>query len=87
MTKIQSVVLSDSSAAACFVVSPDDKQLVVGDTRGEIRLVQMDDFSTQRVLNTRGGSPSNPVLSLACDPNCRVLACGLDDGTVELHTL
>jgi WD40 repeat protein len=86
MTKTQSVVIP-SLRPKCFAVSPDNKQLVVGDARGRIRLVQIDDFTTQKALNTRGGSSSNPVLSLTFDPTCRVLACGCDDGTVQLHTL
>jgi WD40 repeat protein len=87
MTKTQSVVLSDFNAAACFAVSPDSKHLVVGDTSGRIRLVRTDDFSSQRALDARGRSSSNRVLSFTFDPTCRVLACGRDDGTLQLHTL
>jgi WD40 repeat protein len=88
MTKTQSVVIPDFSAASCFaVVSPNSKQLVVGDNMGRIRLFQTDDFSIQRDINTRRGSSSKDVWSLAFDPTCRVLAFGYRDGTVELRTL
>jgi hypothetical protein len=77
MTKTQSVVMPGFSAT-CFAVSPDSKQLVVGDIRmGIIRLVQTDDFSVQRDLYTRGGSSNMAVLSAAFDPACRVLAKSL----------
>jgi WD40 repeat protein len=87
MTKTQSVVISDFSAASCFVVSPDSKQLVLGDTRGRFRLVQIDDFSIQKDLKARGGSSSLAVFSLAFDPTSRVLAFGCRDGRLELRTL
>ena len=88
MTKSQSVVMPGVQAM-CFAVSPDSKQLVVGDYRGRIRLVQTDDFSIQRALDIRGtSSMSNAaVLSASFDPTCRVLAFGCSDGTVELRTL
>jgi WD40 repeat protein len=87
MTKTQSVVIPDFSAACCFAVSLDSKQLIVSDTRGRIRLVQIDDFSNQRDLKTRGGSSSVAVFSVAFDPTCRVLAFGCRDGRLELRTL
>jgi WD40 repeat protein len=86
MTKTQSVFIPDFSTA-CFALSPDSKQLAVGNAMGSIRVVQADDFSIQRVLKAIRGSPSNPVLSLAFDPSGRVLACGYFDGTVELRAL
>ena len=72
MTKTQSLVMPDFNVypATCFAVSPDSKQLVIGGLRGEIRLVQADDFSIRRDLDTRG----EPVQSIAFDPTCRVLA-------------
>ena len=87
MTKTQSVVMPGMRRALCFSVSPDSEQLAVGYYRGNIRLVQSDDFSIQRDLNLRGESSNAAVLSVAFDPNCRVLACGYRDGTVELRTL
>jgi WD40 repeat protein len=87
MTKIQTVCIPGFSAA-CLAVSPDSKQLVVGNTRGRIRLVQIDDFSIQKDLVPRGVSSSTTVLSLAFDPTCRgVLALGCRDGLLDLLTL
>jgi WD40 repeat protein len=86
MTKTQTVVMPDFSAA-CFAVSPDSKHLVVGDHTGRIRLLQTDDLSIRRDLDTRGGSSNIPVSSVALDPTCRVLAFGRSDGRLELRTL
>jgi WD40 repeat protein len=86
MTKTQSVVIPDFNAH-CLAMSPDSKQLAVGDRWGRIRHLQAADFSIQKVVNAMRGSFRNPVLSLAIDPTCRVLAFGYRDGTVALCTL
>jgi WD40 repeat protein len=87
MTKTQTVCMPGFSAA-CLAVSPDSKQLVVGDTRGRIRLVQIDDFGIEKDLVPRAASSSTTVLSLAFDPTCRgVLALGCRDGLLDLLTL
>jgi hypothetical protein len=84
-TKIQSVVMVPGVTAACFAVTPDSKQLIIGDDRGGIQLLQLlqaDDFSIQpatRVLPA--------VLSVAFDPTCRFLAVGCQYGTLELRSL
>jgi WD40 repeat protein len=83
-TKIQSLV-NCGVTAACFAVTPDSKQLIIGDDRGGIQLLQLlqaDDFSIQpatRVLPA--------VLSVAFDPTCRFLAVGCQYGTLELRSL
>ena len=55
MTKTQSLVMPDF-ATTCFAVSPDSKQLVVGnvvdDDMGGIRFFQAGDLSIQRDLDT-----------------------------------
>jgi WD40 repeat protein len=85
MTKTQSVVIPDVSfGAACFALSPDSKQLVLGTQMGGSRLFQSDDFSIQRDLVPRGVSS---IFYAAFDPTCRVLAFGSSDGIVELRTL
>jgi WD40 repeat protein len=90
MTKIQSVVVS-GFIVSCFALSPDSKQLVIGDIKGRIRLLQTDDFSIQRDLNTGRGEPqptsNEPVWCVAFDPTCRVLAFGCRDGRLVLRTL
>ena len=86
MTKTQSVLIPGMSAC-CFAVSPDSKQLVVGDYMGRIRLVPTDDLSNQSELNTRRRSSKTAVFSVAFDPTCRVLAFGCRDGSLELRTL
>jgi WD40 repeat protein len=86
MTKTQSVVMPNFTAIRA-AVSPDSKQLVVGDYTGRIRLLQADDFSIQRDLDTRGEGADMPAWSVAIDPTCRVLAVGYRDGRLELRTL
>jgi WD40 repeat protein len=82
MTKTQSVVMPGVNAT-CFALSPDSRQLFVGDYyTGSIRLVQTDDFSIQRDLDTRG-----ELENVAFDPTGRVLAYGCRDGTLELRAL
>jgi hypothetical protein len=82
MTKTQSVVMPGFNAA-CFAMSPDSKQLIVGDCyTGRIRLVQTDDFSIQRDLDARGESEH-----VAFDPTGQVLAFGCYGGMLELRTL
>jgi WD40 repeat protein len=90
MTKTQFVMPHFTST--CFAVSPNRKILIVGDNMGRIRLLQADDFSVQRDLDSRGKS-SEPewgsnvaVVSVALDPTFQVLACCCD-GTVVLRTL
>ena len=83
MTKTQSIVMP-GMRASCFAMSPDSKQLVFSDYRGNIRLLQTDDFSLQRDLHPREESSSR---SVTFDPTCRVLACGHLDGTLELRCL
>jgi WD40 repeat protein len=51
MTTTQSVVVP-GFVAACVAVSPDGKQLVYGGDNGRIQLLQTDDFSIQRDLDT-----------------------------------
>jgi hypothetical protein len=84
-TKTQSVFMP-SLRAACVAVSPDSKQLVVGESRGRIRLLHTDDFNVQRDLDTGGEVQVRAVLYVAFDPTCRVLAwcCG---GRLQLQTL
>jgi WD40 repeat protein len=84
MTKTQSIVMPDLFAT-CFAVSPDSKQLVVVCSRGRIRLLQTDDFSIQRDLDTTGEGKA--VCSVAFDPTCRILAIGYHDGSLELRRL
>ena len=88
MTKTQSVVMPDFKAS-CFAMSPDSRQLVVGDRMGRIRLVQVDDFSIQRDLNTTRGRPSDDLIwCVAFDPTCRVVAFGCRGSKgLELLTL
>jgi WD40 repeat protein len=84
MTKTQSVVMPGFTAA-WVAVSPDSKQLVVVCSRGRIRLLQTDDFSIQRDLDTTGEGTA--VCSVAFDPTCRILAIGYQDGSLELRSL
>jgi WD40 repeat protein len=84
MTKTQSVVMPGFFATR-VAVSPDSKQLVVVDRRGRIRLLQTDDFSIQRDVDTTG--EANAVCSVAFDPTCRVLAFAYQDGRLELRSL
>jgi WD40 repeat protein len=71
----------------------DTKQLVVGDRNGRIRILQTEDFSIQPDLDPSGevrAMPppvASPVVSVAFDPACRVLAIGCCDGRFELRTL
>jgi WD40 repeat protein len=83
MTKTGSVVRPGVNAT-CFAMSPDSKQLVVGDHGGAIRFVQTDNFAIRTCLHRRGRW-SDPD-SVAYDPTCRVLAFGYRDGTFELRT-
>jgi WD40 repeat protein len=85
MTKTQSVAMPGFIATACFAVSPDSKQLVVVDRKGRIRLLQADDFSIQRDMDTTGEAKA--VNSVAFDPTCRFLAFGCDNGGIELRSL
>ena len=87
MTMTRSVIIPDVSAASCFAVSPDSKLLAISGRMCGIRLVQTNDFSIQRDLDTRRGSSDKAVLSAAFDPTCQVLAFGCRDGTVELRNL
>jgi WD40 repeat protein len=68
----------------CSAFSPDSKLLVLGGVYGRSRLLQTDDFSIQRDLNT---TSNEPVWLVAFDPTCRVLAFGGRDGRLELRTL
>jgi WD40 repeat protein len=85
MTKTQSVVMPGCNATTCVAVSPDSKQLVYGFSNGRIRLLQTDDFSIQRDLDTTG--EANAISSVAFDPTCQVLAFGHADGRLELRSL
>jgi WD40 repeat protein len=84
-TMAQSVVMPGFTAT-CFAVTSDSKQLAVGGHRGRIRLLQIDDFSIQRDVDTTG---ELRVSTVAIDPTCRVLAfhCSGDGGRLELRTL
>jgi WD40 repeat protein len=84
MTKTQSVVIP-GCIAACVAVSPDSKQLVFGDYKGTIQLLQTDDLSIQRDLDTTGEAKA--LCSVAFDPTCRVLAFGYHGGELELRSL
>jgi WD40 repeat protein len=87
-TKIQSVVMVPGVTAACFAVTPDSKQLIIGDHRGKIRLLQTCDLDIQRDLDPRGEVLAMPgVWSVAFDPACRFLAVGCDEGRLELRSL
>ena len=86
MTKNQSIVMPGFDAA-CSALSPNSKQLLVGDDKGGIRLVQTDDFSIQRDLTTREACSSIAVWALAFDPTSRVIACGYLEGILELRSL
>jgi WD40 repeat protein len=93
MTKSQSVALPDFFVTDSGVasVSPDSKTLVHGNAQGRIRLLQIDDFSIQRDLNTRRGPPmttiEEKVQCVAFDPTCRVFVMGGHVGRLELWTL
>jgi WD40 repeat protein len=82
ITKTQAVVMPDFTASHIAVTS-DSKQLVVGDRKGRIRLLQTCDLSIQRDLNPA----IPPVWSVAFDPTCRFLAVGCADGGLHLRTL
>jgi WD40 repeat protein len=84
MTKTQSVVMP-GFIATHLAVSPDSKQLVVVGRKGRIRLLQTDDFSIQRDMDTTGEAKA--VCSSAFDPTCRFLAVGYQDGRLELRSL
>jgi WD40 repeat protein len=86
MTMTHSVVIP-GCIAACVAVSPDSKELVIGDHKGRIRLFQTDDFSIQRDMDTTGAATAQAVRSAAFDPTCRFLAVGCQDGRVELRSL
>jgi WD40 repeat protein len=90
MIKSQSVVIP-GFASVCSAFSPDSKQLVLGGTQGQIRLLPTDDFRIQRDLNTRGGGPARTlngrIRCVAFDPTCRFLAFGGEYGRVALRTL
>jgi WD40 repeat protein len=87
MTKTQSVFIP-GVRATCFALSPDGKQLVIGDHNGRIRLFQdADHFSIHKDLVPRGIASSTTVLSAAFDPTCRVLALACQDGRLDLRTL
>jgi WD40 repeat protein len=81
MTK---TVVMPGFTADWVAVSPDSKQLVVGDDDGRIRLIQTDTLSTQRALRTTGKGKA--VCCVAFDPTCRVLAFGCHGG-LELRSL
>jgi WD40 repeat protein len=84
ITKTQSVVMPGFTAT-CFGLSPDSKQLVVGDYTGRIRLLQAEDLNIQRDIDTKGEVMS--ISSVAFGPTCRVLAFGCRDGRLELRSL
>jgi WD40 repeat protein len=86
MTKTQSIVMP-GFIPSCFAVSPDSKQLVVVGSRRKIRLLQTDDFSIQKDMDTTGEAPAHTVCSTAFDPSCRFLAVGGQDGSLELRSL
>jgi WD40 repeat protein len=84
MTKTQSVVMP-GFITACLAFTPDSKQLVVGDHKGRIRLLQADDLSIQRDMDVTGEAEG--VCSAAFDPTCRILAVGCREGRLELRGL
>jgi hypothetical protein len=84
MTKTKSVIMP-GFIAAFVAVSLDSKQLVVVDTQGRIRLVQTDDFSIQRDMDTTG--EANVVCYAAFDPTCQFLAVRCQDERLELRSL
>jgi WD40 repeat protein len=84
MTKTQSAVMP-GFIVACVALSPDSKKLVYGDIKGRIQLLQTDDFSIQRGLDT--AAEAKEVCTVAFDPTCSVLAFGCDDGRLELRSL
>jgi hypothetical protein len=84
MTKTQSVVMP-RFLAAHVAVSPDSKQLVVGDHKGT-QLLQTDALSIQRDLDPTGAEATS-LRSVASDPACQVLAFGCQDGRLELRSL
>jgi WD40 repeat protein len=84
MTKTQSVVMPDFTAN-CVAVSPDSRQLVVGDLNGRIQLLQTEDFSIHRDMDTTGEAKA--VCAVAFDPTCRVVAFGYHDGRLELRSI
>jgi WD40 repeat protein len=86
MTKTGSVIRPGVNAT-CFAMSPDSKQLVVGDHSGGIRFVRTDNFASRTCLHRRGRASNPEAISVAYDPTCRVLAFGYRNGTFELRTL
>jgi WD40 repeat protein len=84
MAKTQSVVMP-GFLAACVAMSPDSKQLVIGDYTKRIRLLQTADLSIQRDLDPIGAVTS--LSSVAFNPTCRALALGCNDGRLELRSL
>jgi WD40 repeat protein len=88
MIKSQSVAIPGLDCL-CSGVSLDSKQLVLYDANGRFRLLQTDDFSIQRYLNTRRGPPfrKETVRCIAFDPTCRVLAIGSHDGRFQLRNI
>jgi WD40 repeat protein len=84
MTETQSVVMPGCNAT-CVAVSPDSKQLVHGGDNGRIQLLQVDDFSIQRDLDTT--AEAKAVCSVAFDPTCQFLAIGYRNGGLELRSL
>ena len=87
MTKTPQSVVMPGFTTACFAVSPDGKHLVYGRDDGRIKLLQTDDFSIQRDMDTTGAATAQAVRSAAFDPTCRFLAVGCQDGRVELRSL
>jgi WD40 repeat protein len=86
MTTTQSVGMVPRFTATCVAVSPDGRQLVVGDLKGRIQLLHAGDFSVQRdVMNATGEAKA--VCAVAFDPTCRVVAFGHHDGGLELRSL
>jgi WD40 repeat protein len=83
MTKTQSVV-TPGCIGACVAASPDSKQLVIGDCKGRIQLLQTDDFRIQRFLDATGEAKA--LSSVAFDPACRVLAIAHHGGGLELRS-
>jgi WD40 repeat protein len=87
MTKTQSVIMPGFFPSH-IAVSLDSKQLVIGDHQGRIRLLKIDVLSIQRDLDPSKEVPNMPpVLSVAFDPTCRVLAFGYHNGGLELRNL
>jgi WD40 repeat protein len=84
MTKTQSVVMP-GFIVTCVAVSPDSKQLVYGSAKGRIQLLQTNDLSIQRDLDTIADAKA--VCSVAFDPTCQFLAIGYRDGILELRSL